>query len=318
MGAMEPKRHEALYFPDGNIIICAAGTGADGVVFRVHKSILGFHSELFADMFSLPTVEGVNDTYDGAPLVNTTDDARGWGDLLGLLCHTQALPYRPRDPMNPDNLGPTMALAVKYNFTAIKDEIVSKLQADWPSTLTDWDDSQYEVQQLLSRQSKFPFKSARNRVPEPVSAIRFAKDFHIPGILSAAFYMLSRTNVMHDWYQDGKENSAMSRLSARWSDLNAEELLIAFRGKESLIASWKGMRPDWLGLMDNANLTFCCSCDVERGEDTMQKVKIKVSNANNMLGTLKSILSANNFDGHACNICKTAIKKVLWRARTEL
>ena len=81
----EPKRHEKLYFSDGNIVVCSGGVGSDRVVFKVHKAVLCLHSSVFADMFSLPNVSRGNETYDGVPLVVTTDDAQGWEDLFGHL-----------------------------------------------------------------------------------------------------------------------------------------------------------------------------------------------------------------------------------------
>ena len=107
---VEPTRHEALYFPDGNVVICSAGTGEGPgrVAFRVHKSVLSFHSTMFKDMFSLPAVDGVNETYDGVPLVNTTDNANGWEDLLGALYHTKcARILHPSDfPTDDFSIGP--------------------------------------------------------------------------------------------------------------------------------------------------------------------------------------------------------------------
>ena len=83
----DPRRHEILYFPDGNVVICSAGAGSNRVLFRVHKSLLSAHSTVFKDMFALPTLPGVDETYDGVPVVVTADEAKGWEDLLGLLYH---------------------------------------------------------------------------------------------------------------------------------------------------------------------------------------------------------------------------------------
>lgn len=47
--AQEFTRHSSLWFDDGNIIIAAQGVG-----FRVHKSVLSAKSPVMKDMFSLP------------------------------------------------------------------------------------------------------------------------------------------------------------------------------------------------------------------------------------------------------------------------
>ena len=55
------RRHHKLYFDDGNIVIAASD-----LRFRVHTGILGYHSEVFKDMFSIPQPED-SEMYDGCP-----------------------------------------------------------------------------------------------------------------------------------------------------------------------------------------------------------------------------------------------------------
>lgn len=58
-----PKHHDVLWFTDGNVVL-----ETDTYLFRVHKSLLSFHSTVFRDMFELPTAEtwtGVEDTLVG-------------------------------------------------------------------------------------------------------------------------------------------------------------------------------------------------------------------------------------------------------------
>ena len=82
---------EDIYYEDGNLVVSANGgtNGDTGIVyFRVHKSILGKHSPVFKDMFSLPSPEEV-EQHDGVPLVHVHDDV---SDLRSFL---KAL-YEPR------------------------------------------------------------------------------------------------------------------------------------------------------------------------------------------------------------------------------
>lgn len=72
MDGPPPTRHAFLYFPDGDLVLMAAGR--DGkVAFRIHSSVLGRHSPVFADMMALPMAEGT-DKYDGIPSVDLQDD----------------------------------------------------------------------------------------------------------------------------------------------------------------------------------------------------------------------------------------------------
>ena len=54
---------------DGNILLVIDTTG-----FRVHRSILSLHSEVFQDMFSIPGMEGHSELIDGLPVVRLLDD----------------------------------------------------------------------------------------------------------------------------------------------------------------------------------------------------------------------------------------------------
>lgn len=68
-------RHTEFYYHDGNICLAAGPT-----VFRVLKSQLAAHSNLFRDMFTIPSppastelINGGQETYDSAPLVRVDD-----------------------------------------------------------------------------------------------------------------------------------------------------------------------------------------------------------------------------------------------------
>lgn len=54
--ALARQHHPDLWFADGNIILSASTTGdlpASAVLFRVHKSILARHSQIFEDMLGI-------------------------------------------------------------------------------------------------------------------------------------------------------------------------------------------------------------------------------------------------------------------------
>lgn len=83
------ERHPTLYFPDGDIILCAWRTSKpEGFeqLFRVHRFLLTHHSPVFATMFTLPLPGAAqqqgDEVYEGAPVVQMADRAE---DLTGLL-----------------------------------------------------------------------------------------------------------------------------------------------------------------------------------------------------------------------------------------
>ena len=77
------KRHKKLYFEDGDIVLAAPSPTAPDILilFRVDKILLARHSPIFRDMLSFSAGSGPDDTYDGVPRVNLTDN----GDDLAML-----------------------------------------------------------------------------------------------------------------------------------------------------------------------------------------------------------------------------------------
>ena len=79
-------RHASLYLPDGDIALSLEGEDEDGPIlhiYRVDKVFLARQSAVFAGMFSLPSIPGGNENYNGVPLVALTgDDPKGMEDIL--------------------------------------------------------------------------------------------------------------------------------------------------------------------------------------------------------------------------------------------
>ena len=82
----EPVRSD-IWYADGNVIL-----QAEGVQFKVHKSILAQSSPVFEDMFSLPQPpsSGV-DTLDGCPIVHLSDSAEEVGHVLRAIFQQQCV-----------------------------------------------------------------------------------------------------------------------------------------------------------------------------------------------------------------------------------
>lgn len=77
----EPERDGDVWLSDGNIIVVAQ----HAVAFRVHKSLLAQRSEIFRDLFSLPS-SGTEETLDGCPVVHLVDPPDDLRHLFSVLC----------------------------------------------------------------------------------------------------------------------------------------------------------------------------------------------------------------------------------------
>ncbi|KAF8989951.1 hypothetical protein BDQ17DRAFT_1314076 [Cyathus striatus] len=66
----EPSRHTKFWFDDGSVVLCVQST-----LFRVHRSILCIHSEVFKGMFEIPQPE-MPEKFDGCPYVELPDELK--------------------------------------------------------------------------------------------------------------------------------------------------------------------------------------------------------------------------------------------------
>jgi hypothetical protein len=74
--SVAPTPHEIFWLYDGSIILCVQNT-----LFRVHQTILANHSEVFADLFTVPQPDGES-MIEGCHVVHLHDDEKDFVDLL--------------------------------------------------------------------------------------------------------------------------------------------------------------------------------------------------------------------------------------------
>jgi len=70
----------SLWLDDGSVVIQAELTQ-----FRVHRTMLSRHSQVFRDMFSVPQPVVSEDNIEGCPLVHLPDSAQDVTHLLSAL-----------------------------------------------------------------------------------------------------------------------------------------------------------------------------------------------------------------------------------------
>lgn len=75
----EIQQHDLLWFEDGNVILITE----DRVGFKVHKSVLSLHSDLFKDLFKLPQ-PAESDRVDDCSVVHLQDASSGMAPFLSL------------------------------------------------------------------------------------------------------------------------------------------------------------------------------------------------------------------------------------------
>ncbi|TFK47453.1 hypothetical protein OE88DRAFT_1666251 [Heliocybe sulcata] len=124
----ELSKCEDLWFDDGTIVLQAEQT-----LFRVYRGLLVQNSEIFADMFSLPTLNsGGGDLIEGCQVVFLHDTAQ---ELTHFLKAIFVFGYAEKMLLTDRSfyLG-ALKLSTKYSSQAIRRRIISELSHIFPDT----------------------------------------------------------------------------------------------------------------------------------------------------------------------------------------
>ncbi|KAH7921351.1 hypothetical protein BV22DRAFT_1019553, partial [Leucogyrophana mollusca] len=328
------KRHESLYFFDGNIALLAPKENGANVIFRVHKSILARHSLVFANMFVIhPSQDG--ETHDGIPVVRMPEDTEQTESLLNALYYPENTSSESKTslthhaPLPPDEIRRVLYMATKYKIYHLRRDIIHRLQINWPQSLAQWDllEAEFSSMDSLSKQDgnealRVMYTHLDDCYPEPVSAIRIARECDVPSILPAAFYHLSRLSAtVDDWnhargqhHIEGYKPPNPGRRTARWDALPASDLLCLIKGRESLIRA-------------ELDLVFSddCGCYGRNAEcvgikksGLLEEIYAERSRTVDVLAMLRHYVDRTDYGDQICSACCAFMKGRLCRARQTL
>jgi len=161
-------------------------------------------------------------------------------------------------------LGP-LKIATKYEVDALRLQIISHFEAEWPDTLPAWDKLEDQIE---SRFVEDDIITLGKLEPEPASVILLARRCDVPRLLPSAFYHLSRlsaaTRFEEDCCEDGSEVLFPSffgirqrrRRSAFWSLLTRQDLDTLALGKERM-GRW---------ISKQARILLCSSFTTQKAE----------------------------------------------------
>ncbi|KAG5732407.1 hypothetical protein E4T56_gene11320 [Termitomyces sp. T112] len=134
------SRSADFWLHDGSIILSVENT-----LFRVHQTILVNHSQVFADLFSLPqpnAADGGDETIEGCRVVVLADDsAADFEDLLGAIYHPSHFDDLPADAdldVLLEFISGILRLSTKYIIPALRKRCISLLSARFPTTYEDY------------------------------------------------------------------------------------------------------------------------------------------------------------------------------------
>ncbi|TFY66287.1 hypothetical protein EVG20_g4798 [Dentipellis fragilis] len=206
------KRHSEFWFDDGSIVLLAGGTEA----FRVHRTILAAHSEVFRDMLLVGDPEAADqEMVEGCPVVHLPDAT----DIRRLLTAI----YNPlsftQDKEMTLQLGERlcyMRVASKYMISTVREDVIAHLRSLYPSTFKDF------VATLATPHTPDLWYNA-------FSAVQAGIKYDIPDILPAAYYAccLCPVSILVDGVRDKHGN---------YMCLESSSLIACFAGRSSILA----------------------------------------------------------------------------------
>ncbi|EIW56203.1 uncharacterized protein TRAVEDRAFT_73793 [Trametes versicolor FP-101664 SS1] len=245
-------RHPQLYFLDGDVVLGAPLLcSLDGKVdqyqlYRVHKAYLGHHSVFFANLFADGSA-GLGPKYDGQPLVEVLDKAENFSRLLTYLYNPFGPLFKHWSPDAPMSLTPIIRLADKYLIESLRTALIEQVTSDWPCTLAAWDASEGEANAIRDTYKRSVVSNSHatrfaDQIPEPASAIVFAREFACPEILPAVFYQLCRIGIKEEFEHRENYYPTRSGRLACWALLGREDLTRYLHGCDALETYCKELR----------------------------------------------------------------------------
>ncbi|KAI8996660.1 hypothetical protein BD414DRAFT_372804, partial [Trametes punicea] len=126
--------HPTLYFDDGNVILRAGR-----MLFCVHRSLLAKHSVVFRELF-----ERGHEQFRGMLHFTMEETAEEVEALLNVIYDGLRVDVQDLTIETFPTLGNVLRMATKYKISRPCADIISRIRAEWPSTLTQHDAKESE------------------------------------------------------------------------------------------------------------------------------------------------------------------------------
>lgn len=210
-----------------------------------------------------------------------------------------------------------LKLSNKYEMSGLRQAVVQLLETQWPTSLAQWDRLESEIAVMAWDQDCDPIPlNLDDMLPEPALAIKLGREFHIPTIMPAAFYHLSRLSIGGSLHVP---RDALLQRTADWNLLTAADLICLIMGKEGLsMVAGSMLIPDCCG--DETLKTYwmeedCSGC---RRSEMVEQIRWECMRTSDVLSTLRQYLTIESLLSPMCKTCSRVIKTHLRKVRQTL
>ncbi|KAH9834005.1 uncharacterized protein C8Q71DRAFT_838244 [Rhodofomes roseus] len=125
---------EELWFPDGNVVL-----EAQGHAFRVYQGLLGYNSEVFRDLFTVPQPPSA-ETFDGCPMVHLTDHPEELRHLLRVIFDGKKYyPHHVR--LDFSVVAALIRLSHKYQIQYVHEDYLSRMKSCFCTDADQWNEA---------------------------------------------------------------------------------------------------------------------------------------------------------------------------------
>ncbi|KAF8073682.1 hypothetical protein FPV67DRAFT_760650 [Lyophyllum atratum] len=180
---MADRKKGEPWFEDGNILLVTDEPLP--TTFRVHRGVLGRHSEVFEGMFSIPQPSSTSnpETFDGCQVVRMYDLPTDLSNLIMALY--DGANFRNHSFDDFAYLAGILRLSTKYFISHLRAQAIRFLTETWPYTLKGHDTM---VAKALATPSSnglsYPYV-------HPLHVLNLANEVNIQVIVPSALYFLS-------------------------------------------------------------------------------------------------------------------------------
>ncbi|KAF5382549.1 hypothetical protein D9615_002840 [Tricholomella constricta] len=286
--ASKAKRGEH-WFEDGNIILV---TDETPTAFRVHRGVLGRHSEVFQDMFSFPQPELSSDTEmcEGCQVVRLYDLSTDLSNLIKALYDGAFHDFI--------YLAGVLRLSTKYLIAHLRTEAIRCLTITWPYTLEGHDAMVNKAVSTLSKDGlSYPYV-------HPLHVLNLANEVNIRLIVPSTLYFLSLYPLADILRGDHPKLLVehQSRLSSSLNpaDMGAYTLMFQHRVKIILEFMRKERTP-----------SVCCASELcQRGfQKQANRLLRSWQTRTGPLYFIVQAMNAVNEEPYLCDACRKAYRR---------